>query len=130
MHQQLQAQLETRSGKLVLLETKLQEKEIEYQGTIAKLSSQVESLEIDLAASTSPLLAQLAAAEQQAAAAREETARAVSDMRLRIQAESDALRNRFEKEKEELRSLLEEENKKISKKDKEIQALRQLLGES
>lgn len=84
----------------------------------------------DLAASTSPVLAQLARAEQQAAEAREETARVVSEMRLRIKAESDALHAQVRKETEEMTRLLEQREEQIAQRDREIEGLRHLLEDT
>ncbi|KFG33776.1 hypothetical protein TGDOM2_258080 [Toxoplasma gondii GAB2-2007-GAL-DOM2] len=124
VNSQLQSQLEERSTQLLESEKRSEEKEAELQSEIAELKKKVEELETELATSTSPLLSRLAAAEQQAACAREEGARLSVEIRKRMEAEIEEIRGRAAEEKRLLSNEIDRKHAEASELRKQLETLK------
>ncbi|KEP66482.1 UNVERIFIED_CONTAM: hypothetical protein HHA_258080 [Hammondia hammondi] len=124
VNSQLQSQLEERSTQLLESEKRSEEKEAELQSEIAEMQNKVEELETALATSTSPLLSRLAAAEQQAACAREEAARLSVELRKRMEAEIEEIRSRAAEEKQLLSNEVDRTNAEASELRRQLETLK------
>ncbi|CBZ53040.1 conserved hypothetical protein [Neospora caninum Liverpool] len=119
-----------RSAQLLECERRSEAKETYLQGDIAEMKTKVESLETALATSTSPLLSRLAAAERQAAAAREEAARLSVETRKTMEGEMEEIRSRAAEEKRVLSEQIERQKAEIDRKDAEGRELQRQLEEA